>query len=40
MMTIDVESPHRGSLPSKLDVLNKEEEIIGKIFIEFELMKT
>ena len=39
-MTVDVEAPHRGSLPVKLDVFNKEDEAIGKVFIEFELMKT
>lgn len=39
-MNVDVENPHRGSLPVKLDIFGEEEEPIGKIFIEYELMKT
>ena len=39
-MSIDVDAPNRGSLPVKLDILDKQGEPIGKIFIEHEQMKT
>lgn len=35
VMIVDINASHRGSLPVKLDVFNKEDENIGKIFIEF-----
>ena len=39
-MNIDVDAPSRGSLPVKLDIIDKEGDVIGKIFIEHEQMKT
>ena len=40
VMNVDVDSPHRGTLPSKLDIMGRKGEPVGKIFIEYEMMKT
>ena len=39
-MSVDVDTPNRGSLPVKLDIFDNHGDIVGKIFIEYELMKT
>lgn len=40
MVDIDVDHVQHGSLPCKVDILNNREEAVGKIFIEYEIMKT
>lgn len=40
MVEVEVEGFHHGSLPCKMDIFNKNDEAIGKIFIEYEVIKT
>lgn len=40
LISIEIDSPHQGSLPCKVDILDKQDEPVGKIFIEYEVIKT
>jgi hypothetical protein len=39
-VNIAVEGSQHGSLPCKVDILDTQEQAVGKIFIEYEVMKT
>jgi len=40
IVTIAVEGNQHGSLPCKVDIVDQQDQSVGKIFIEYEVMKT
>ncbi len=40
VIDVVVEGSHHGSLPCKVDILNKRDDPVGKIFIQYEVIKT
>ena len=40
ILNIPVLTAPKGSLPAKIDILDEDENVLGKVFIEYEILKT